>query len=105
MAKKRMYKFTEKSQSKRGILTSVFAICLLGVYGVCVYLAYRGNGGLNTYFGSIGVIAMLLSVIDFGFALTTLKEEDSFLFFPRFAVITSFLAAAGWIGTYIAGIV
>jgi hypothetical protein len=32
-----------------------------------------------------------------------LKEEDSFMLFPRLATLTSFLAAVGWVGTYVIG--
>ena len=105
MAGRRIYKFTEKSHSKKGILTFIGAGSLLIVYGIFVYMAYKGNGGLNMYFGSVGVIAMILSAVNFGFAITTLKEEDSFMIFPRLATLTSFLAVVGWIGTYVIGFI
>lgn len=103
MARKRIYKFTEKTHSKRGIIASIMALVLLAVYSGVLYLAYKGDGGLNMYFGSIGVIAMILSVVTFVLSLTTIKEENSFQFFPRLAIISSFLASVGWIGTYVIG--
>ncbi len=103
MAGRRIYKFTEKSHSKRGIITSLVAIVLLAIYGGFIYMAYQGNGGLSMYFGSVGVIAMILSVINVGFALTTLKEEDSFMIFPHIAATTSVLAVVCWVGTYMLG--
>lgn len=105
MAGRRIYKFTEKSHSKRAILTFAGASVLLAIYGAFVYMAYKGNGGLNMYFGSVGVIAMILSVVNFGFAITTLKEEDSFMIFPRLATVSSFFAVVSWIGTYVIGFV
>ena len=65
----------------------------------------KGNGGLNMYFGSVGVIAMIFSIVAFVLALTTIKEEDSFAFFPRLAIVSSFLAVVSWIGTYVIGFI
>ena len=103
MAGRRIYKFTEKTHSKRAIGSFLGGSVWLGLYIAFIYMAYKGDGGLNMYFGSVGVIAMIMSVITFGFAVTTLKEEDSFMIFPRLATFTSFLAAVGWVGTYVIG--
>ena len=102
---RRGYKFTEKTHSKRAIWTFIGASVLLLIYGTFVYMAYEGNGGLNMYFGSVGVIAMILSVINFGFSITTLKEEDSFMIFPRLSATASTLALLGWVGTYALGFI
>ena len=101
--RRRNYKFTEKSHSKRAIAAFVVAGLLFLLYLVLVYLAYIGNGGLSTYYGSIGVMAMLLSVVAFIVSLTCLGEEDSFQMFPRLALVTSLLSSVCWIGTYAMG--
>ena len=57
------YKFTEKTHSKRGIVATVLALVLLVLYLVILELAFRANGELSAYYGSIGVLAMLASVV------------------------------------------
>ena len=57
------YKFTEKTHSKRGIVATILALVLLVLYLVILELAFRANGGLSAYYGSIGVLAMLASVV------------------------------------------
>jgi hypothetical protein len=99
------YKFTEKTHSKRGMLATFLAFLLLLWYLIFVDISFRGNGNLSTYFGSAGVLAMLLSVVVFVFALGSLKEEDSFVFFQRAGIIFSLLAVFCWIGTYVLGII
>ena len=47
------YKFTEKTHSKRGIVATVLALALLVLYLVILELAFRANGGLSAYYGSI----------------------------------------------------
>lgn len=101
--KGRSYKFTEKSHSKKAIAALTVSSVLLVLYLVFVYLAYKGDGGLSTYYGSVGVMAMLLSVIALIVSVTTFFEEDSFQSVPRLAFLTSLLSSAGWVGTYVIG--
>lgn len=103
--RRRSYKFTEKSHSKRAIAAFAGAIVLLILYLVFVYLAYKGAGGLSTYYGSVGVMAMLLSVVLFIVSITSFGEEDSFQLYPRMALVTSMLSCVCWIGTYIMGFI
>lgn len=101
--RRRTYKFTEKSHSKRAIASFVVASMMFILYLVFVYLAYKGDGGLSTYYGSVGVMAMLLSVVSFIISITTFGEEDSFQMFPRLSLLMSVLASVCWVGTYISG--
>lgn len=97
------YKFTEKKHSKCGIASFVLAIMLLLLFFVFVYWSYKSNGNLSLYYGSIGVMAMLVSFISFVMSLFSLKEEDVFLIFPKLGAGTSMLALFCWLGTYIMG--
>lgn len=99
------FKFTEKTHSKLGIIISVAALLLIILYGVFVMLAFHREGGLSTYFGSVGVVAMLGAVGCLGLSVKSLKEEDSFVLFPRLALLSSVLALICWGGTYIMGFV
>ena len=60
------YKFTEKTHSKRGIAATVLAGILLIWYLMFVILAFRTDGGLSAYYGSAGVMAVLLSIAVLG---------------------------------------
>lgn len=99
------FKFTEKTHSKLGIITSVVALLLIILYGIFVMLAFHRGGGLSTYFGSAGVVAMIGTMGCLGFSVKSLKEEDSFVLFPRLALFFSVLALLCWGGTYIMGFV
>ena len=101
--KRRFYKFTEKKHSKKAIISFGLAALTLGTYFVFVYLSYQAAGQLSTYFGAFGVLAMLMAIVSVGLSITTLKEENSFVFFPRMALITSMLSTFLWIGNYVQG--
>ena len=101
--KRRGYKFTEKTQSKKGIaavLLAAISISIL-VYVVVNSFHHRGNGSM--YLGSAGVCSMLISFVAAAVAVMSLKEEESFKLFPYLATVLSFLSAAAWIAIYAAG--
>ncbi len=97
------YKFTEKTHSKRGIAASILAGLLLVWYLVFVILAFRCDGRLSAYFGSAGVMAVLLSIVVLVVAAGSLKEEDSFKLFPRLSCFLAVLGLVCWGGTYVLG--
>lgn len=98
------YKFTEKTHSKKGMVASGLGVALLVIYIVFINLAFRANGTLSMYYGSVGVMAMIVSVIAAVISISSLKEEDSFKFFPRLGLGLSILSMGCWIGTYAMGV-
>lgn len=101
--RRRNYKFTEKTHSKRGIFATVLALMLLVLYGVFLYLAFAGDGNLSAYYGSAGVLAMLVSFACMIFAAGSMREENSFQLFPRLGLVLSLADVACWAGTYVLG--
>ncbi|MBP3678413.1 MAG: hypothetical protein J6I97_08725 [Agathobacter sp.] len=101
--RRRSYKFTEKTHSKRAMISFGLASVSLVTYLVFVYLSFKAAGQLSAYFGAFGVLAMLLAIVSVGVAITTLKEEDSFALFPRLAMITSIVSTLLWVGNYVQG--
>ena len=101
--RRRSYKFTEKTHSKKAIISLVLAAISLVTYVVFVYLSYKAAGKLSTYYGGFGVLAMIVALVSLGLSLATLKEEDSFSLFPRMAMVTSVLSTLLWVGNYIQG--
>ncbi len=98
------YKFTEKTHSKKGMVATGLGVVLLVIYFVFIHLAFRADGNLSMYYGSAGVMAMLVSVVAAAVAITSLKEEDSFKLFPRLGLGLSILSMGCWIGTYAMGV-
>ncbi len=99
------YKFTEKSQSKKGIISFSVAAVLVLLYLIFVFLSFKEAGNLSTYYGSVGVLAMIFSIVTLIVSITSLLEEDTFKLFPRMAIGTSILAVFLWVGTYVMGFV
>ena len=100
---KRAYKFTEKTQSPRGIAAFLLALLSLGVFAAVVTESFRSRGEGSMYLGSAGVASMLVAGVALILALKSLGEENSFKLFPYLATVFSFLAAGIWIALYVVG--
>lgn len=97
------YKFTEKTQSKKGIAGFLIAAVSIGIFLYVVWNSYSNRGAGSMYLGSAGVASMLLSIVAFVISVMSLKEEDSFKLFPYMATICSGLALGTWFVLYIIG--
>jgi len=99
------YKFTEKTQSKRGIAGFVIAAVSIGIFVYVVWNSFAHDGAGSMYLGSAGVTSMILAIVAFVLAVMSLREEDSFKLFPYLSTICSGLALATWIALYVMGMI
>lgn len=106
MARKRHrrgYKFTEKTQSKRGIFALALALASIAVLIAVVFMSFQDRGNGSMYLGSAGVSSMVLGVVALGLSVVSLREENSFKLFPYLSTVLSFLITGIWIALYAAG--
>ena len=99
------FKFTEKTHSKRGIVSICVSSVMILLYIAFIFLSSVGRGNLSAYYGSVGVMAMLVSVVSLVLSIMGLKEEDSFKILSRIGLYGSAIAVLLWLGTYIFGFV
>ncbi|MBQ2902463.1 MAG: hypothetical protein IJA07_00690 [Agathobacter sp.] len=101
--RRRSYKFTEKTHSKKAMVSFGLAVVTFVTYFVFVFLSYKAAGQLSAYYGAVGVLAMLVAIVSMGLAISTLREEDSFTLFPRMALGVSIVSTVLWVGNYVQG--
>ncbi len=75
------------------------------VYVIFALLSFNEAGQLSTYYGSAGILALLLSLSAIVLAIQSMLEEDSFKKFPRLAILFSVIAVLMWGATYGMGFV
>lgn len=97
------FRFTERTHSKRGIIAFLFAVLLLIGYVLMVLWSYKQDGTLSMYYGSAGIVAILLSLADLIAAAGSMSEENTYKLYPRLALLVSLLALICWGGTYVIG--
>jgi hypothetical protein len=101
--RRRTYKFTEKKHSKMAIAALLLAIASVVLFCAVAYNSYSHGGHGSMYLGSAGVASMLVAMVSFVMALNSLKDENSFKFFPYLSTVVTFAAMGGWIALYVVG--
>ena len=102
--RRRGYKFTEKTQSKKGILALALSGISIAIFVAVVFNSFQNRGSGSMYLGSAGVASLLLGCVAFVLAVQSLREENSFRLFPYLSTVCSFLITGVWIALYVAGI-
>lgn len=101
--RRRGYKFTEKTQSKRGMIALGISMISIAVLVAVITNSFWQQGNGSMYLGSAGVASMLLGIVASVIAVKSLREENSFKLFPYLATLTSFLVTGTWIALYVVG--
>ncbi|MGN0317456.1 MAG: DUF6142 family protein [Lachnospira sp.] len=72
------YKFSDKSQTLGGVISTVMGLLALAslVYGV--YIAFKAEGMAGLKVGSLGLLSLMLSVIGVVIGLLSFREPDKF---------------------------
>ncbi|MGN0482568.1 MAG: DUF6142 family protein [Lachnospiraceae bacterium] len=97
---RRNYKFTAKKQSKKGITATVLSGVSLASLILAVEQSFVKKGNGSVYLGSVGLLALFLSVSALIVAVNGYKEEDKFRFFLNLGTFLSLLSTVIWVGIY-----
>lgn len=100
---RRTYKFTEKTQSKRGICALLLALLSVGALVGVVTVSFWNRGAGSIYLGCLGVAALVVALFSFLLALSSLGEENSYRLFPYLSTLVSFLISGAWVALYVVG--
>lgn len=97
------YKFSNKSQTLGGVISTIMGLLALAslIYGV--YLAFRADGMAGLKVGSLGLLSLMLSVIGVIIGLLSFREPDKFYSLSRFGsmlcgLLTIFMLAVFLMG-------
>lgn len=104
MAKKRMYSFAEKKQSKRGITSTVLGVISLIILLVLVYIAFFTGGQGGIYLGSIGLLSIVLAIAGISYGLWSFRERDVYYAFSQVGSVLNGCILAAWIFMVMIGI-
>ena len=102
--KKKSYKFTNKKQSVRGIISSVFLVMSLGMIVYAIVLSFKEKGNAGVEVGALGMEALLVSIVGVVMGVYGFKEEDVFLKFPWIGTVGNTIVCLFLLGTILVGI-
>lgn len=96
-------KFSKKKHSKKGMLACVLAAASIFALFYLVGASYYQKGNGSVYLGSMGILALAVSLAAFVQAVKSLREEDTFRRIPIVSMVLSVLASGAWIALYAVG--
>lgn len=104
--RKKNFMFTNKSQSERGIMSTVLGILSDVSIGLAVFSSFRIGGRASARLGTVILAAMLFSIAGLVFGILSRMEKDKFYFFPDLGILlngigvcaTGFILYAGVFG-------
>lgn len=98
------YKFSDKSQTLGGIISTLMGIASLASFGYGVYLAFRADGNAGLEVGSFGMLSLMLAVIGTIIGLLSFKEDDKFYTLSRVGSVLCGIWAVFMMGVFLMGI-
>lgn len=72
------YKFSNKSQTVGGVISTLVDIGSLACIVGAVYISFKKSGAAGMEVGSLGMLAIMLSIIGTVIGLLSFKEDDKF---------------------------
>lgn len=101
--KKRRYKFTDKNQSRQGIISSVIGILAFLLTAGVMTVAYVQNGQAGKIIAIPGFLALLLSLTGLYTGIRGAREEDTYRLFPWLGCILNGIILAVYVMVYVLG--
>ena len=91
----RKYIFTNKKESKKGIMSAVLGIIALVSLFFAVYETFRNQGQALVKYGVAALFALLVALAGIVLGIMSKMEEDRFYLFSYLGIILNLLAIAG----------
>lgn len=91
----RKYIFTNKKESKKGIMSAVLGIIALVSLFFAVYETFRNQGQALVKYGVAALFALLFALDGIVLGIMSKMEEDRFYLFSYLGIILNLLAIAG----------
>lgn len=101
---KKSYNFSDKTHSKDGKLATALGTVTILLFLFLVVESIVSKGRLNTWFGLLGMVDIVIAFAGFWIAVMSFKEEDSLKLFPRLGVILNGLVLLVLVVLFVIGL-
>ena len=101
--RRRKYRFTDKNQSRQGIISSAIGVASLVILIGVLAAAYMQYGRAGKLIAVFGVLALILSAVGMYYGVNGTREEDTYHLFPWLGCGMNGLVLAAVVMSYILG--
>lgn len=81
------YKFSDKSQTLGGTISTTMGVASLACLLFGIYLSFKADGNAGMIVGSLGLLAAMLAVIGTVIGFISFKEDDKFYFLSKLGTL------------------
>lgn len=91
----RKYIFTDKRESKKGVMSTALGLIALVSVAAAVYATYRNQGQAMIRYGMAVLFALLFSLVGIVLGVMAKWEKDRFHVFSWLGIVLNLLVIAG----------
>lgn len=99
------YKFSDKSQTLGGMISTVMGLAALVSFGYGIYIAFQAKGNAGLEVGSLDCSVSCFLLLGWLIGLLSFKEEDKFYTFSRAGSLMCGIFAIFMVAVLMMGIV
>lgn len=86
------YKFTNKKHPMRGLISSILGAISAGAILLAIQFTVILKGNALHQYGTVGLLAMIFSLVGLGFGIAAMTEQDVYKFFPITGLLLNILS-------------
>ncbi|MEG1877724.1 MAG: DUF6142 family protein [Lachnospiraceae bacterium] len=86
MSHKRGFKFTNKSQSEKAIMSTILGTISVASICIALFLTFRQKGIAEFRYGTAVFLTLLMSFVGIGLGIASRMEKDRFYFFSYLGI-------------------
>lgn len=98
------YKFSNKSQTLGGTISTIMGLLALVCFGYGAYVSFKADGSAGLMVGSLALLSLMLSAIGTLIGLLSFKEDDKFYTLSRVGSLLCGLLSIFMIAVFLMGI-
>ena len=95
--------FTDRAESKKGIMSAFFGALSLISLLLAVYLVYASEGETAVRYGVVGFLCLIFAAAGMTLGILAKMEEDRFYLFAWVGIVLNGLTLAGILGILYVG--
>lgn len=89
------YIFTDKAESKKGMMSAFFGVLSLASLILAVYRSFEEKGADIVRYGVVGLLCLIFAGVGLVLGILARMEEDKFYLFAGIGIVLNVLTLAG----------
>lgn len=89
------YIFTDKHESKRGIMSTMLGAVALASLALAVYATFENKGVALVKYGVVGLLCLIFGIVGIVLGILSRMEEDKLYLFSNLGIILNLLVLGG----------